>query len=55
MSIICVKDANMLSISMEETVIIEMKTNDQSACDYLQGFYFSKPLPQAEFVKFIKK
>ena len=36
-------------------MFIEMKTNDQSACDYLQGFYFSKPLPQAEFVKFIKK
>ena len=23
------------------------------ACEYLQGFYFSKPLPQTEFVKFI--
>ena len=22
-------------------------------CDYLQGFYFSKPLPQTEFVKFL--
>ena len=22
-------------------------------CDYLQGFYFSKPLPETEFVKFL--
>ncbi len=22
-------------------------------CDYIQGFYFSRPLPQKEFVKFI--
>ena len=36
-------------------MFIEMKCNDQISCEYLQGFYFSKPLPQSEFVKFIKK
>ena len=34
---------------------IDLKCDDSPACDYLQGFYFSKPLPQSEFVKFIKK
>ncbi|MBO4640544.1 MAG: EAL domain-containing protein [Treponema sp.] len=34
---------------------INLKSNDQHACEFLQGFYFSKPLPQSEFVKFIKK
>lgn len=24
-------------------------------CDYIQGFYFSKPLPEKDFVEFIKK
>lgn len=24
-------------------------------CDYIQGFYFSKPLPAAEFVSFLKQ
>ena len=36
-------------------IFIELKNDDVEACDYLQGFFFSKPLPQAEFVKFIKK
>ena len=34
---------------------VEMKCENADACDYLQGFYFSKPLPKSEFVKFIKK
>ncbi len=34
---------------------IDLEFEGQTACDYLQGFYFSKPLPQSEFVKFIKK
>lgn len=24
-------------------------------CDYIQGFYFSKPLPEQEFMEFMKK
>ena len=24
-------------------------------CDYIQGYYFSKPLPEQEFVEFIQK
>ena len=24
-------------------------------CDYIQGFYFSKPLPETEFINFIKE
>ena len=34
---------------------INLKSDDVNACDYLQGYYFSRPLPQSEFVKFIKK
>ena len=34
---------------------IELKFENENACDYLQGFYFSRPLPQSEFVKFLKK
>ena len=24
-------------------------------CDYIQGFYFSKPIPSSEFIDFLKK
>lgn len=27
----------------------------QMGCDYIQGYYFSKPLPEQEFVKFVKE
>ena len=36
-------------------LFVNLKCEEENACDYLQGFYFSKPLPQSEFVKFIKK
>ena len=36
-------------------MFIETKDTKYESCDYLQGYYFSKPLPKAEFVKFIKK
>ncbi len=29
------------------------KIDKKNGCEYLQGFYFSRPLPQAEFVKFL--
>ncbi len=28
---------------------------EELGCDYIQGFYFSKPLPKDEFIEFIKK
>ena len=27
----------------------------QSGCDYIQGYYYSKPLPEQEFVEFLEK
>ena len=27
----------------------------QSCCDYIQGYYYSKPLPEEEFVEFLEK
>lgn len=27
----------------------------QSSCDYIQGYYYSKPLPEEEFVEFLEK
>lgn len=27
----------------------------ENHCDYIQGYYFSKPLPKEEFVSFVKK
>ena len=27
----------------------------QSGCDYIQGYYYSKPLPEEEFVEFLEK
>lgn len=29
------------------------KIDKENGCEYLQGFYFSRPLPQSEFVKFL--
>ncbi|MBO4532278.1 MAG: EAL domain-containing protein [Treponema sp.] len=29
------------------------KIDKKNGCEYLQGFYFSRPLPQSEFVKFL--
>ena len=25
------------------------------SCDYIQGFYFSKPIPSQDFINFLKK
>lgn len=49
-----IKDMNMdivaEGIEDEET----LKKFEEMGCDYIQGFYFSKPLPRDEFVKFIR-
>jgi EAL domain-containing protein (putative c-di-GMP-specific phosphodiesterase class I) len=48
-----IKDMNMQivveGIEDEKT----LKLFEDMGCDYIQGFYFSKPLPRDEFVKFI--
>lgn len=36
-------------------LFINQKDKSLETCEYLQGFYFSRPLKQSEFVKFIKK
>jgi diguanylate cyclase (GGDEF)-like protein len=33
---------------------IQVKFLKENGCDYIQGFYYSKPLPEAEFLKYIK-
>ena len=54
-----VEDAGLLIEGIESheraEVFVNLKCEDDNACDYLQGYYFSKPLSQSEFVKFIKK
>ena len=35
----------------EETV----KAFEKLGCDYIQGYYFSKPLPEKEYIEFLKK
>ena len=32
-----------------------LKQFEEMDCDFIQGYYFSKPLPQQEFLKFIKE
>lgn len=33
----------------------ELKHKNAPACEYIQGYYFSTPLPQSDFVEFISK
>jgi len=47
---------------MEMEIVVEGIESEEMAnklaelgCDYLQGFYFSRPLPEEEFLKFITK
>ena len=48
-----IKDMNMQivveGIEDEKT----LKLFEEMGCDYIQGFYFSKPLPKEEFIKYI--
>lgn len=48
--------------SLKIKVVAEgVETREQMAllseigCDYLQGFYFAKPMPKAEFIRFLKE
>ncbi len=51
----------MLKSVKKKVVVVGIETPEQAAAftkmgsDYLQGFYFSKPLPPEEFMAFIKK
>ena len=51
----------MLKSVKKKVVVVGIETPEQAAAftkmgsDYLQGFYFSKPLPPEEFIAFIKK
>lgn len=50
-----IKDLNM-EIVVEGIETEEMlKKFSDLRCDFIQGFYFSKPIPQEDFVKFIQK
>ncbi len=47
---------------MKKKVLVEgveekeaMEAFKKLGCDYIQGFYYSKPLPEKDFVRFIKK
>lgn len=50
-----IKDMNM-KIVVEGIETEDMvKSFSELQCEYIQGYYFSKPVPRDEFVKFIKK
>lgn len=50
-----IKDLNMeIVVEGIETEDMVKKFSDLQ-CDFIQGFYFSKPVPQAEFVLFIER
>lgn len=65
-SVSLIEDTVHLFNSLKKKVLVEgieseemaeyfkkLKVNNENACEYLQGFYFSKPLPKSEFVKFL--
>ena len=50
-----IKDLNMeIVVEGIETKDMVKKFSDLH-CDFIQGFYFSKPVPREEFVQFIKR
>ena len=50
-----IKDMNMDIVAEGIEDEATLKKFEEMGCDYIQGFYFSKPLPRDEFVKFIKE
>ena len=50
-----IKDLNMeIVVEGIETEEMVKKFSDLK-CDFIQGYFFSKPIPQREFVKFIDR
>ncbi len=50
-----IKDMNMKIVAegIEDKKTLQLF--EEMGCDYIQGFYFSKPLPKDEFIRFIKE
>lgn len=48
------KDINLKIVVEGVETQKQLETFTQLDCDYIQGYYFSKPLPRDEFVKFLK-
>ena len=48
-----IKDMNMKIVAEGIEDEATLKLFEDMGCDYIQGFYFSKPLPREEFKKFI--
>ena len=52
---------NMIIDSNRKIVVEGVETEDQAeafikyGCDYIQGYYYSKPLPKNEFIEYVKK
>ena len=44
---------NML-LKMREELLVNLKLLQDFDCDMIQGYYFSKPLPEEDFVKLLK-
>ena len=51
---------NMIKAMKMKIVVVGVETAEMLKlfsdleCEYIQGYYFSKPIPRSEFVKFIQ-
>ena len=59
---IMIKNTVKMLKSMDKKILVEGVEEERAldkfkalGCDYIQGFYFSKPLPEREFVRFIRR
>ena len=58
---IVMRNTMRLMQDLDKKIVVEgvetgdsLKLLDEMHCDFIQGFYFSKPLPAAEFLAFVK-
>lgn len=49
------KELNLKIVSEGVETESQLQFLNELGCDYIQGYYFSKPLPEEEFVSFIKE